>query len=73
MVNIQNIPNIWNILTFGQVMLWIDDYGKYGEYLKKIHFLAASAVVDRGAESQNSWCEGLDTDSGYQASLCFIF
>ena len=54
-------------------MLWIDDYGKYGEYLKKNHFLAASAVVDRCAESQNSWCEGLDTDSGYQASLDLIF
>ena len=26
------------------------------------------AVVARCGESQNSWCEGLDTDSGYQAS-----
>ena len=26
------------------------------------------AAVARCGESQNSWCEGLDTDSGYQAS-----
>ena len=28
--------------------------------------------MDRGAESQNSWCEGLDTDSGYQESLSWL-
>ena len=45
--------------------------GWVSQYFKHFYFLAAAAVVDRCAESQNSWCEGLDTDSGYQASRMF--